>query len=758
MMKFPENYLKNKNVYKPLKLMHSDDMDFFDFRSVDNTVDFDSQCRKIGQNIDDLIKIGYGGIVTNISFDNYFEDENAKKLLKYKVEYCKQKGLRVWLYDERGYPSGKAGGRTLRKNPDFEAKGIVGLFETVKPGGTVSIKFPHGHEKVIAAHSYNGTCFDDIDIGSAVSLITLADEQACKVGLDYENKSENTKFIAYIVSKRLYEGTHAERNYDDARRYPDLMNKEAAAEFISNTYEAYREILGEYFGGTIEAIFTDEPSCLAYYLPKLPAKVHDKIDETIQLLPVLNWTNDFKERFRNLFGYSIDSYLPFVFGGNSAKALDIREDFHNAVSKFYEEAFFAQIGSFCEKNNIAFSGHLLMEENLSLHPAFEGNFFHQLKHMKYPGIDVLTTIPESILDGMAQVPKLVASVAALNGKEHVMSEASGYSETVINKQTLTWEQMTGACVLQYALGVDTFTSYYQRDVIDEQKYILWNETLGRINALMNGGTQKAKILLYYPIETANRYYLPQYNWSGQTEEYLKKYDFSLAKKGEASSSSWINLSQSLLKNQLDYFMTDLETLQNSQLNGNKININVNKNDFEILILPACDITEKLLEVIKSLNDSNIKVMAAAKPEFTGELEKANNLENFKVYKDEKDLINSLKTLVIPDVFLQKETNIVYMKKENENGLNYLFVNAANSEINTVAELYIKEKECCKFSVYNPVTDEKRPVNVNIKDNKAIFDLYLPAYGFTVVMAEEKIHNRCKTGCFRKCNSIKYVPK
>ena len=731
MLKFSENYEKNKNLYKPLKLTHGYTMDYFDFGS-DGAVDFDEQCRIIERGIDELINIGYGGIVTNISFDNYFQDENAKKLLKHKVEYCRQKELRVWLYDERGYPSGKAGGLTLKKNPDFEAKGIVGIFETVNPGETVSLKFPHGHEKVIAAYAYCGTCFDDIDINSAVLLMR---EDGGASDLHYTNHSENTQFIAYIISKRLYEGTHAERNYDDARRYPDLMNKDAVAEFISNTYEAYREIVGEYFGNTIEAIFTDEPSCIAYYLGNLPTQIiHDKIDETIPLLPVINWTNDFKARFKNLYGYEIDKYLPYVFGGNTTKACDIRGDYHNAVSKFYEESFFAQIGDFCAKNNIAFSGHLLMEETLSIHPPFEGNFFHQLKHMQYPGIDMLTSIPESVF-GAAQVPKLIASVAALNGREHVMSEASGYAETIINKQKLTYEQMIGACVLQYALGVDTFTSYYQRDAINEKDYRIWNDTLGRIAALMNGGTQKSRILLYYPIETANRYYMPQYHFNESSDEYFKKQDFSFAQKSGISANSWSDLSRSLLKNQLDYFMVDSETLQNAKFCEKAININANKNDFEILVLPVCDITENLLEVIKNLTEKNITVLAVANPEFADQIEKAGKFQNFKSYKDENDLINGLKGLITPDVLFRKEASIIYMKKENQNGLNYLFVNSTNSEIKTVVELYLgsHDKKDRTFSIYNPSTNEKVPVNVEIVGSKAIFNLHLPEYGFTVLM-------------------------
>ena len=699
--------MADTNFHRPLKLMHGYTMDFFDFSSV-GIVDYGEQCKIIEQGIDELINLGYGGIVTNICFDNYFGDDTAKKLLKHKIEYCKKRGIRVWIYDERGYPSGKAGGLTLQKNPDFEARGIVGIFGEAKPGESVSIAFPHGHEKVIAAYAYDGTCLDDIEIESAVPVATRANGD-----LDYENTSGGAKFVAYIVSKRLYEGTHAERNYDDARRYPDLMNRAAGAEFVSNTYEAYKEIAGEYFGDTIEAFFTDEPSCLAYYLPKLPAKVHDAIDETIPLLPVVNWTGDFRERFCELYGYEIDRYLPYVFGGNAPKAFDIREDYHNAVSKFYEEGFFAQIGDFCKKNNVAFSGHLLMEESLNLHTPFEGNFFHQLRHMDYPGIDMLTSIPESVF-GAAQVPKLVASVACLNGKKHVMSEASGYVETIIGKQKLSFEQMAGACVLQYALGVDTFTSYYQRDIIDEPNYRLWNETLGRIDELMGEGTQKAKVLLYYPIETAHRNYVPQYGFDKSSEEYFKRHDFSFYNRSLAASASWGELSRCLLKNQIDYFMVDFETLQSAKIGEGKININENGNDFEVLVLPACDITDKLSELLKKLCEKNIKVI------------------DVSAYESEGAMLEGLRASVKLDVSLKPRADIVYMKKEGESGTNYLFVNIRDIEAATTVELCIENRH--NLYMYNPITDEKVPLEAKTDGDKATFGLNLPGYGFAIVMA------------------------
>ena len=59
--------------------------------------------------------------------------------------------MRLWIYDERGYPSGGAGGMTLRDYPDGEAKGVVCITARVMPGETGCISLPRGHRKFLCA-------------------------------------------------------------------------------------------------------------------------------------------------------------------------------------------------------------------------------------------------------------------------------------------------------------------------------------------------------------------------------------------------------------------------------------------------------------------------------------------------------------------------------------------------------------------------------------------------------------------------------
>jgi len=60
-----------------------------------------------------LKELGLGGIVCNVNFAEYLRSEAYWATLLAAVEGCRQAGLRVWIYDEEGYPSGSAGGLVL---------------------------------------------------------------------------------------------------------------------------------------------------------------------------------------------------------------------------------------------------------------------------------------------------------------------------------------------------------------------------------------------------------------------------------------------------------------------------------------------------------------------------------------------------------------------------------------------------------------------------------------------------------------------
>lgn len=151
-----------------------------------------------------LLDAGLSGLVTTVSLEKYLDDQNAWDILRRGVLLAHSMGLRVWIYDEKGYPSGTAGGLVLAKMPNGEAEGLIRAFDA-------------------------------------------AGQPRYEVG-------------------KLFEGTHATANFFERRHYINILDRDAVARFVEVTHDRYDRPLHP-IGDYVEAFFTDEPSLISTYVP-----------------------------------------------------------------------------------------------------------------------------------------------------------------------------------------------------------------------------------------------------------------------------------------------------------------------------------------------------------------------------------------------------------------------------------------------------------------------------------------------------------
>ena len=157
------NWQKNDNIYRPLQMAH---------RLVsDPNQPLDEALNQIREKLTVIKNNGCGGIVTNVCFTDYLESEHFFKILQHTMQICKEMGLRVWLYDEHGYPSGGAGGIIVRDNPEYEAYGIVCLKYSVHKTAHFVAHLPYGHEQVISAYAVEGNTLDESTLDSRIDLM-----------------------------------------------------------------------------------------------------------------------------------------------------------------------------------------------------------------------------------------------------------------------------------------------------------------------------------------------------------------------------------------------------------------------------------------------------------------------------------------------------------------------------------------------------------------------------------------------------------
>ena len=485
-----------KNYFGPLKITH-------EWLGYSQDAPFEEKIRCIEARVKEIKSEGYTGIVTNVHRVNYLKNPEEWELMREKVRICKENEMRIWLYDEDGYPSGSAGGNTIAANRDFEARAAVMVSRLLKPGEEWNSVLPYGHEKPISAFGYyiEGESISDEDLSSDAMRPSYED------GFYFKNDSPSGRNLLCLAfyQKHMYEGGHCEHNCCSARRYFDISNRDAVKEFINNTYKRYADEVGEFFSpaigddgenSVIEAIFTDEPSYMGFYLNAAltaPDTV-DKVDNDITLYPVVLWGRDFSNRFSSVKGYRIEDRMPALFLGDNADCRRVRRDFYQIASKLNEQSFFMQISDFCASAGLKFSGHILLEECPHDHVSFEGNFFKLLRHMHIPGIDFLHSIPETVWQ-FAFTPLLISSISNLFNKGHVMDEVSAHAQG----GKVTIEQIYTSIMLQYALGADIFTSYYSENYPVEEQKKLW-DAVSFAQSITQEKTDRSSTLLLYPIE------------------------------------------------------------------------------------------------------------------------------------------------------------------------------------------------------------------------------------------------------------------
>ena len=534
---------------------------------------------------------GFGGVVTNVSGRNYACDPEEWRKMAIAVDTACEMGLRVWLYDEKGYPSGGAGGLTVDANPDYEAVGLVMLTHELAPGESVTQELPRGHECFIHAAAYpckDGKIIDFPFIhgvyGKTTDPVTL------------ENSSDEPALACFFIKKRLYEGTHAQHNVCEARRYIDVTNPDAIREFIRNTYEPYYAYTKHHLAegdGKIEAMFTDEPSLMGCYINAgiYPPSVHDQYDDTLPLYPVVSFGRDMENQFSARYGYPIESVLVYLFLGQGEIAKKARYDYYRLLSDLYEQSYFAQLSNWCDRHGLPFSGHILLEDDIRHHVVFEGNFFALLRHMHFPGIDMLHSIPTKVYND-AFTPKLVSSIAHAYGRPHVMSEVSAHAQG----GKVTPMQMYASMSLQYALGVDTFTSYYSEKQAEPELYRQLNEALGRADALMQG-RHRANVMLYYPIETMQMHHKGSAVFYG---EYCAEEN--------ACAEGLRALFYGLLDRQILFDFTDCDYLEKCRTENGFL-VTPQHQYYSALVLPPMELTDHLAAILQRLAGQGLTIIA-----------------------------------------------------------------------------------------------------------------------------------------------------
>ncbi|HNQ90357.1 MAG TPA: glycosyl hydrolase [Verrucomicrobiota bacterium] len=440
---------------------------------------------------------GFGGVVCNVAFDHYLESQEQWAAFRRGVDQARASGFTLWLYDERGYPSGNAGGQVLAGHPDWEAQGLLAA-QTEGGPGPIDLALPPGrllHAAAYPPSSNPGRHPPPTDLTPFVRDNRIR----------WTPPAAGWRLVA-ITQSRLYEGTHAELNLWEKLPSVNLLEAAPTRRFIELTHDRYARELGPNLARSFTATFTDEPSLMSLFFRRMPW----------QPLP---WSAQLPAVFRQRRGYPIEPILPDLFFEATPNAARHRHDFWQTIAELVSENFFGQIQSWCARHQLLSGGHLLAEEGLTAHVALYGDFFRCLRQLDAPGIDCLTSLPQEV---PWHIARLAASAAALDNESLVMSETSDHGQVwrapgdSRPKRTVTESEIRGTLNRLLLGGVNVFTSYYSWTDCDDATLRRLNDWAGRCTTLLRQGRSAADVAVVYPIESLWTRFLPAEHWAGRS--------------------------------------------------------------------------------------------------------------------------------------------------------------------------------------------------------------------------------------------------
>ncbi len=386
------------------------------------------------------------------------------ELCAYAVEKGKELGMRCWLYDEGGWPSGGACGKVLQEHPEY-ARQMAKVYERSFSAGDV---YKKTSPDVLAAFLQGNEMIED-----------------------------GYKFIADAVVTEYVTEKVICGNAD----YPDLLNKAATEYFIEITHEKYASSMKNVLAENVTAVFTDEP--------KAPSSAFNK---------------ELAEKYKSVYGESILPYLPLITqrAEVTEENVHILHRWYDLCSRVFCDNFLLPCKKWANSHGMAFTGHMDMDHNPLGCVRGGGNFnlMRALRCFDIPGVDVIwrqlypedKTTEKNDLNGYnGFFPRYASSAAAQNGTKLAMSEIFG-----VGGCAMTYDTMRYTIGYQAVRGINIFNLFNfplgRKEALIAQELPVFTENqpyyryLGHFNRYIERlsyvstlGERVCETALYYPV-------------------------------------------------------------------------------------------------------------------------------------------------------------------------------------------------------------------------------------------------------------------
>jgi hypothetical protein len=492
-------------------------------------------------------RYGIGGFMAFFYQELY--QQNAPERIASLVDAANQRNMPVWLADDFGYPSGMAGGRVVAENPDFEVRGMGRIVKEGNGPDAIVLDLPEGAERFLTAMLY-----PMVDGAPNLSLgepIAVSGDRVDAHGLT--GPWRLSAFVSVIRDNNVQaQSTMAQ--FGHTGRYPDLLNRQAVASFLSHMHEPIVAGIPD-LSSKVEGFYTNEPQLM---------QLHWSIEKEAPFACV-PWNSHLPAKFREMHGYELAPTLDALFEGNELVSRRTRIHFYQTVAELFTDSFARQIRDWCADRGIASSGHFLLNEYLSMHVGAYGDLMKFASEFDLPALDIGIPNPDRFHDFPYEQTKFFSSVAAWKERDAVIC----LLDPIIGGGGLLRLSPAMPLLLNstnraFLHGANLFSSYLPLDPVDTsdargrgqraagytpEEFAGLNDYIGRIALVLRGARRETAVALYYPIEMFQAEYKPsRQHWHKLVPDHRER------------QAHWEGIESALLTADIDYNIVHPEAL------------------------------------------------------------------------------------------------------------------------------------------------------------------------------------------------------
>lgn len=548
---------------------------------------------------------GIGAVCLESRTHEQFAEEKWFEDFAFLLKQAERLGMKLWLLDDKHFPTGYANGKILEKYPEHRQKHIVERhIDVVGPRTGAILLNAAGEERAAQDRTLLAAVAVKRDRREEILTDETVDLTDCVSGnLLYWRVPHGCYRIFLIYS--THEGSLHEG-------YIDMISKDSVDVLIKEVYEPHYRRFKDAFGKTFMGFFSDEP-CFAngMWSGVQPGFYDYTIGTPGMAYP---WRDDLLDLLSERLGRKAAPLLPALWYPMEGKTAAVRYAYMDLITCAYRDCFSRRIGDWCRERGVSYIGHVIEDMNCHAHlgPG-AGHYFRALDGQDMSGIDVVL---QQIMPGMSgfthtcaayssaadsrffdyALAKLAASMAHLNPQMQgramcEMYGAYGWAEGCPDMKWLTDHMLVRG--INYFVP-HAFTTRYPNPDCPPHFYAAGNysqyrsfrvlmDYCNRMSSLLNGGRHIASAAVLYHAET---------EWCGAQAMRLEL------------------PAQLLYDAHLDYDIVPIDYLLNgADVRENKLVIN--GEEFPCLVVPSAEIMpEALLKRLGELSRQGLKIIFA----------------------------------------------------------------------------------------------------------------------------------------------------